>query len=125
MPQDILKAEHINRTVLTERVANNLAPGGATVDSNIADFRNMKVGWVQVWYKNADAYDGSFELFVSGYPDPDSFSKYPDSLNIMDSDCQSLGWDINVLGFRYAFLRYYKGPTITTGSMEIIAIGKK
>lgn len=121
----ILKAEHVNRTIIMQRVAGNMVPAGATVDSDIADFRNMKVGYIQAWYKNNDTHDSSFEVFVSAYPDPDSFGKYPDSLVIMDSDCQSLGWNINVLGFRYAFVRYYKGPTIAAGDMEIIAIGKK
>lgn len=118
---------NVNRTVLMERASGNMVTvsPGSSIDSDIADFRSMNMGSFQVWWDNTDSNDSEFELFVSNYTDPVSFGKYPSSRIPMDADCSSLLWNIGFLGFRYGFVRFYRGATLTTGDMEIVALGKR
>ena len=127
MTQLVKAASNVNRTTLLPRATNNMisVAAGATIDSDIADFRSMIVGSFQVWWQNTNSVDSTFEVYVSNYPDPASFGKYPDSFVSMDADCSALLWNINVLGFRYGFVRYTRGVTLTTGDIEIIALGKR
>lgn len=127
MTQQILPAYNVNRATLIKRMPGNMLTVASTetIDSHIADFSNMLVGSFQVWWDNTDSNDSEFEVFVSNYTEPESFGKYPDSRMPMDADCNSLLWNINVLGFRYGFVRYTRGATLTTGDMEIIALGKR
>ena len=122
MPQVVYPTSNVNRTTLIQRVAGNML---LSQDSNIADFRSMIVGSFQVWWANTNSIDSEFEVFVSNYQDPASFGKYPDSRFPMDADCNALLWNINVIGFRYGFIRFYKGPLLTTGDMEVVALGKR
>ncbi len=123
----IKAASNVNRTVLLERTTGNMltVPPSSTIDSDIADFRSMLIGSFQVWWKNTNSNDSEFELFVSNYTDPQSFGKYPNSRIPMDADCNALLWSVGVIGFRYGFVRFYRGATLTTGDMEIVALGKR
>lgn len=127
MTQQVLPAYHLNRAMLLARTDGNMltVATGQTIDSDIADFSNTLVGSFQVWWKNTNSNDSEFEVYVSNYPDPASFGKYPDSRLPMDADCNSLLWNVNFLGFRYGFIRFYRGATLTTGDMEIMALGKR
>lgn len=119
---EIVAATSVNRALLRKREANDLA---ADFTSHVADFNDMKVASFQVWYKNHNAVDGEFEVYVSNYSDLDSFGKYPKSRVPMDADCNSLLWNINVVGFRYGLIKYFKGASMTAGDVEIVALGKK
>jgi hypothetical protein len=116
-----------NRAILVPRVAGNMLTVAtwAALDSAIVDFRGMNLGSFQVWWANTNSIDSTFELYVSNYPDRISFGKYPKSLTPMDADCNAILWNVGVLGFRYGFVRYVRGATLTTGDMEIMALGKR
>lgn len=117
----------VNRAVLLPMADGNMlavAPG-ESIASDIADFSSSLIGSFQVYWIGANTVDSMFEIFVSNYTDPLTFGKYPDSKVAMDADCNSLLWNVNVLGFRYGFVRYYRSLTLTAGKMEIIALGKR
>ena len=120
----IIAAASNNRAILLKRAPGNML-AASIIDSEIVDFRAMNMGSFQVWWDNTDSNDSEFEIFVSNYTDPVSFGKYPSSRITMDADCNAMLWNIGYLGFRYGFVRFYKGPTLTTGDMEIIALGKR
>lgn len=118
--QKVLPCTNMNRTMLAKEQAM-----GQGFDSDIADFRDMAIANFQVvWDENIDALDGTFEIFASNFQEPYTFAKYPDSLFVMDGDCQSLMWEFTRFGFRYGFIRYTPN-SVTTGTLKAVAVAKK
>ena len=57
-----------NKAVLarnTDRAVAYEGPAGLDFHSDVIDFKEMNTGFIQVISKDLDAYDGSFQLFVS------------------------------------------------------------
>ena len=118
MTQKIMSATNVHRPILFQ--------GGMAVDvdSHIADFKEMSIGSVQAWWMGNDGNGGMIQVLVSNFPEASTFAPLPDSLASMDTDRKSILWNIGVLGFRYAFVRYTANG-VTEGTLHISALAKK
>ncbi len=120
----IVNAQNLNRAYLTKT-----GPMRADFVSDIVDFKDMQVGSIQVKWSGNDALDG--EIFVEGsnVPEDDWFDEVNLGYKILDDDGtkgkrKNQLFNLGLLGFRYARVKYFKGAN-TTGEIEIIALGKK
>jgi len=94
--------------------------------SSVGDLKEMTHGFVQAFYSGYDNFDGTFELFVSGFfcGNDDVMSRYPCSAAPIDVGCSSLGWNLIAAGYRFIQIRY-TANSVTTGTVTIKAIGKR
>lgn len=99
---------------------------GADFRSKVADLKEMTQAFVQVFYQDNDNWDGTFELWISGFfcGDDEVMARYPCSVQMLDSGCKSLGWNLIAAGYRFVQVRYTAG-SVTTGTCKVKAIGKK
>ena len=95
--------------------------------SDIGDYREMNLGFIQIIYSGTAIYDGYFQLYVSNIYcndlDDTMFAKYGEPLT-MDLTCGSIGWNLSKIGYRYVQVRFIKN-NIFEGNCKIIARGKK
>ena len=74
-------------------------------------------------WQGQDAEDAQVQLYVSNKCEKETFIPYGAS-----EDCtgnrQGKMWNIGVIGFLYAYLKYEKG-SVTTGTLSACATGKK
>ena len=100
---------------------------GADFRSDVGDLKEMALGYVQAVYTGHDAFDGVFELFVANTfcgESTDHFARYPNSQLQIDAGCGSVGWNLVCAGYRFFQIRY-TANSVTTGDVEIVAVGKK
>ncbi len=98
-------------------------PLSAVFVSDTIDFKEMTSGSVQVWRKDGDANDGTFQLLISNLCDEDSFALFPESEVDAACDGQNLIWVLNDIPFRFARVSYTPG-TDAVGTASIYARGK-
>ena len=119
----------LKATLVRNTDQSYLYDGDLTSDfkSDVADFREMTMGFVQVIYKDTDIYDGEFQLYVSNIycndGDDSMFAKYGEAI-LMDTTCGSVGWNLTKIGYRFGQVRFLKN-NVFEGSCKIIARGKK
>lgn len=119
-----LEAISTNRTYLKKD-----ASMAADFDSVIADFKDMKVGSIQVKWSGNDTFDGMVIVEASNVPEEDWFDEVKGGTYILSDDGtrskrKTKLFNLGVIGFRYARVLYFKG-TNTTGTINVIALGKK
>jgi hypothetical protein len=112
---------NVNRTVIKEVSPNNMA---SDFTSDIIDFRDMKVGSLQVLWEGANQTDGYFQVFTSDFSEPDTFDDMDGSREDVLTAKNSRVFNLGVLGFRYALVKWFHG-SVTTGKCQIVAVGKK
>jgi hypothetical protein len=97
---------------------------GADFISTVGDFREMSIGFIQAIYDGVDAFDGSFEIFVGIENDESTFARLPNSALVMDADCNSICWNLCCIGYRFFYVKY-TANSVTTGTVKLLARGKK
>lgn len=102
---------------------------GVNFVSSVVDFKDMPICAVQIlWSGIVGSLDGVFRLYGSLLPDVSSFD--PDGTEIDGSAITphaasgSRLWIRDRVGFRYLLVRYAKA-SITSGVVDIVALGKK
>jgi hypothetical protein len=121
----ILTAQNVNRTYVAKNRAMN-----ADFTSDIIDFKEMALGCVHVKWLGNDQEDGEIAVEASAVPDDDWFDEVDHCPTFLPSTDLGRGakqtklFNLGVLGFRYARVKFYKG-TNTIGTITIVAQGKK
>jgi len=92
--------------------------------SEVGDFREMAIGFIQVIYTGINNPLGEFKLLVSLEKDPATFAVLPSSEQNMGGVCNSIAWNLVAMGYRFIKIQYTANGG-STGSARIIAIGKK
>lgn len=114
------------RVLVRNLNTSRLYYGNAADDfvSDVADFKEMSIGFVQAIYGAPTEHKGTFRLLVSGRIELDTFALLPGSEQIMDASCPAVGWNLCCIGWRFLVVEY-----VANGQedmpIEVIAIGKK
>ena len=119
----ILNTTNCNRTYLAKD-----QPLTADFSSNIADFKDMPMGSVQlVWKDVTGTLDGQAILYASNLHEDTAFFDGGEidgaAINIDSANGNQI-WLRDRLAFRYLQVRFTKNG-ITGGTMDIVALGKK
>ena len=100
-------------------------PADTDFSSSVGDFKEMTVGFIQACYSNLAANTGHFELWVGAICDENKLARHPGSKVSVDSECNSVSWNLCCIGFRFFQVRYTANGE-TAGTVDrIVAIGKK
>ena len=100
-------------------------PATADFNSDVGDFQDSTVGFIQATYSSLTVFSGCFELFVSIICDPTTLVLLPNSKQCADAKCPAVGYHLTQIGFRFFQLRYTANGE-TTGTIDrIVAVGKK
>jgi hypothetical protein len=100
---------------------------GSDFRSDIADFRDMPMGAVQiVWTGATGTLDGRMQFHASLLPEESTFDgcEIDDGFWILDEASSARLWIRQSLGFRFLQARYTANGC-TGGTIDIIAHGKK
>lgn len=92
--------------------------------SEIGDFREMAIGFIQAIYSDIDSNLGEFKLLVSLEKGPETFAVLSSSEQTMGGTCNSVAWNLVAMGYRFIKIQYTANGG-STGNVRIIAIGKK
>lgn len=99
-------------------------PMGGNFSSEIGDFKEMAIGFIQAIYEGNDNTDGVFRLLVSIDDREDTFALLPGSEQGTDGTCPSVGWNLCCIGYRFVKVEFIANGN-TQGNCYIIAVGKK
>ncbi len=120
---EILKAVNCNRTYIAKDV-----PLTADFYSKIADFLDMPIGAIQIFWRNVTgSFDGEITLHSSLIAENDSDfdgGEIDGAIIPIVSANGNRMWLRDRLAFRYLQARCVKN-SITGGTLDIIAYGKK
>lgn len=121
-----IEATNCNRSFAAK--AQSLAAG---FDSTVIDFKDMPLGSIHIFWSSvvgATPYTGAFKIYGSNRPEVSSFDldgTLIDGAEITPHNANgSRLWIRERIGFRYALIRWTPG-NVTSGTCDIIAIGKK
>ena len=120
----IIEATNCHRSYAAKQVS--LATAFA---SSVIDFKDMPLGSIHIfWSGIVGDLDGVFKVYASNVPDLSSFDvdgTEIDGASIVPHNASgSRIWIRDRIGFRYALVRWTPN-SITAGTGDIIAIGKK
>ena len=125
---EIVIARDLQRAVLLAPVVGNMA---ASLTTKIVDFAEMSLGSVQAKWTGNNSSEGEIVCEVGNIPSDEWFDEYGACATyILADDGISRGqkknkiFNLGVLGFRYARIKYYKGAN-SQGTLEVIALGKR
>lgn len=91
--------------------------------SEIGDYKEMGIGFIQAIFNGNDTTNGTFRLLVSIDHRDDTFALLPGSEQGTDGSCPSVGWNLSSIGWRFVKVEFIANGN-TTGNCEIIAVGK-
>lgn len=96
-------------------------------DSDIADFSGNTIGSLQAIWSQTGFTGGSFEVWASDDPDPVTFSPLCGSKVAGDASMRGRLFNIGVIGYRFAFVRFdATGGNATSGATwKVIGVGKR
>lgn len=118
----LTEIEHCRDTQLTFLIPEGTS-ANQDIDSNIVNFKEMSVAFIQCVVEDSNADDYTFQLLVSNIKDPNSFVNR-DGPRAKDAGCNGLGWDVHTFGWLYARVRYRQN-TNTAGTVKVIARAKR
>lgn len=112
-----------------------LQPMNADFTSDVIDFKEMTVGSIQFKWENNDALNGKIIIESSNIDNEAWYGVVKggiitlsedgvtvDADGVLQKKCQT--FNLGVIGYRYARLRYLKGAN-TAGTISFIGLGKK
>ncbi len=120
----VVRATNTNRAVIKVQEAGNMSESWT---STIIDFHDMPTGYLQVYWEGAVSFgqeNGYFEAYSSAFRNVATFSRIKGSRQMIQREQGAHSWNLGVIGFRYAFIKYVKG-SITDGACIGVAVGKK
>jgi hypothetical protein len=120
----VIQAKNCNRSYAIKNQSM-----GANFESLVIDFHDMPMGSIHfLWSGLVGTLDCEFKIFASNLPEVSSFDEIGTLIDcssfVPHATSGSKIWIRDRIGFRYALVRFYKN-NLTSGSVDIIALGKK